>query len=128
MRFNSLLITLLLALGIALPSCATALQVGSVKKGQASWYGESHQGNRTASGELFDLHKLTAAHKTLPMGSQVRVTSLSSGRSVVVRINDRGPFTKGRIIDVSQAAAEQLGFVRKGTDQVRIEVVSIPGQ
>ncbi|UYL07268.1 septal ring lytic transglycosylase RlpA family protein [Bdellovibrio sp. SKB1291214] len=128
MRFNVPLITLLLVLSIALPSCATALHVGSVKKGQASWYGESHQGNRTASGEIFDLNKLTAAHKTLPMGSQVRVTSLSSGRSVVVRINDRGPFTKGRILDVSEAAAKQLGFIKKGTDQVRMEVVSIPGQ
>jgi rare lipoprotein A len=123
-RFNSLLVVL----GLALPSCASALHTGSIAKGKASWYGESHQGNRTASGEKFDLNQLTAAHRTLPMGSMVKVTSLSTGKSVTVRINDRGPFTKGRILDVSQAAAQKLGFIQKGTDSIKMEVVSIPGQ
>ncbi|QDK44439.1 septal ring lytic transglycosylase RlpA family lipoprotein [Bdellovibrio sp. ZAP7] len=126
-RFSRLYIPLLI-LGFGLPSCASALHTGSTAKGKASWYGESHQGNRTASGEKFDLNQLTAAHRTLPMGSMVKVTSLSTGKSVTVRINDRGPFTKGRILDVSQAAAQKLGFIQKGTDHIKMEVVSIPGQ
>lgn len=121
-------LSILLLLAASLPSCASALKVGSLAKGKASWYGESHQGNRTASGEKFDMNDLTAAHRSLPMGSKVKVTSVTSGKSVVVRINDRGPFSKGRIIDVSEAAAKELGMIKKGVDQVRIEVVSIPGQ
>lgn len=91
--------------------------------GQASWYGERFQGRPTASGERFDKNRLTAAHKTLPFGTLVRVRSLQTGREVDVRINDRGPFTKGRVIDVSRAAAEALGMVAAGVQEV---VVFVP--
>lgn len=89
----------------------------------ASYYGKAFAGKRTASGEAFDPSDLTAAHRTLPFGSRVRVTDLSSGRSVVVRINDRGPFTRGRLIDVSQAAAHELNLIRRGHGMVRISLL-----
>ena len=92
--------------------------------GTASWYGSQHQGRRTASGESFDMHALTAAHPTLPMGARVLVTNLNNGRSVQVRINDRGPIVRGRIIDVSYEAAQQLGAVSTGTFPVRLRMVS----
>lgn len=92
--------------------------------GIASWYGPGFQGNRTASGERFDTRELTAAHRTLQMPSLVRVTNLSNGRSVVVRVNDRGPFSKGRIIDVSQKAAELLGMVGTGTAKVKVQLLA----
>lgn len=88
--------------------------------GQASWYGRESSGN-TANGENFDPHRLTAAHKTLPMPVLVRVTNLENNRSIVLRINDRGPFIPGRLIDVSEAAADELGFRVQGTAQVRVE-------
>ena len=93
--------------------------------GQASWYGKAHHGQRTASGERFDMHALTAAHRTLPFGTIVRVTDLRSGRSVNVRINDRGPFRRDRIIDLSYEAARKLGFVARGTARVEIKVVKL---
>ncbi|MBS1969333.1 MAG: septal ring lytic transglycosylase RlpA family protein [Bdellovibrionales bacterium] len=96
------------------------------QRGTASWYGANHQGKRTASGEKFNMNALTAAHRTLPMGSMVKVKSLTTGKAVTVRINDRGPFAKGRIIDVSKAAAQKLGFISRGTDKVEITVVSSP--
>jgi rare lipoprotein A (peptidoglycan hydrolase) len=83
-----------------------------------SWYGEKFQGRMTASGEMFDLHKLTAAHKTLPLGSLVKLTVISTGRSVIVRVNDRGPWTKGRDFDLSEAAAIALGIHDRGTAAV----------
>lgn len=92
--------------------------------GIASWYGPDFHGKRTANGERYDQHELTAAHRTLQMPSLVRVTNLENGRSVVVRINDRGPFAHGRIIDVSKRAAELLGFIGKGTARVRVEVLT----
>lgn len=91
--------------------------------GVASWYGRPYHGRRTASGQIFNMHAFTAAHPTLPFGTRVRVTNLANGRSVVVTINDRGPFVKGRIIDVSRRAARQLGFQHRGTAQVRVRVV-----
>jgi peptidoglycan lytic transglycosylase len=91
--------------------------------GVASWYGGNLHGHRTASGDTFDQRELSAAHPTLPLGTRVHVTNLANGRSVVVRINDRGPFVRGRTIDVSRAAAERLGMLRRGTARVRIEVV-----
>jgi rare lipoprotein A len=94
------------------------------QRGTASWYGANHQGKKTASGEKFNMNALTAAHRTLPMGSMVKVKSLTTGKSVTVRINDRGPFAKGRIIDVSKAAAQKLGFISRGTDKVEVTVVS----
>lgn len=128
MHFKSAFSAMIIVLSISQSGCAQKLHAGSSQQGRASWYGASHQGHRTASGEKFDMNALTAAHRTLPMNSIVRVTSLSSGKSVSVRINDRGPFTGGRIIDVSRAAADQLGFIQKGTDEVEIEVVSVPGR
>ncbi|MDH4022589.1 MAG: septal ring lytic transglycosylase RlpA family protein [Gammaproteobacteria bacterium] len=92
-------------------------------QGVASWYGQPFHGQRTSSGEVFDMYKLTAAHKTLPLPSLVRVTSLDSGRSVIVTVNDRGPFVKDRIIDLSYEAARQLDIVSKGTGRVQIEAL-----
>ena len=88
--------------------------------GIASWYGADFHGHRTANGEIFDLNGLTAAHPTLPMPVNVRVTNLENGKSLVLRVNDRGPFKRGRIIDVSQRAAQLLGFYGKGTAKVRV--------
>lgn len=91
--------------------------------GIASWYGPGFQGKKTASGERFDTAELTAAHRTLQMPSLVRVTNLENGRSVIVRVNDRGPFARGRVIDVSQRAAELLGFKNQGTAKVRLDLL-----
>ena len=92
-----------------------------VQVGLASWYGSFHAGQRTASGELFDPDAMTAAHRTLPLGTVVRVTNIANGRAVTVRINDRGPRDKSRIIDLSRRAAEALGFVADGVMKVKIE-------
>lgn len=94
-----------------------------VETGIASWYGPNFHGKRTANGETYNQNDLTAAHRTLQMPSLVRVTNLENGRSVVVRINDRGPFKRGRVIDVSRKAAELLGFIGNGTARVRLEVL-----
>src|SRR5262245_3442614 len=106
---------------IPAPSPAT-----SVETGLASWYGRGFHGKLTASGEVFNQEKFTAAHRTLPWGSRVKVTNLANGKSVEVRINDRGPFGKGRIIDVSRAAARVLGIVGSGITTVRVECLSDP--
>ncbi len=92
--------------------------------GIASWYGEAFHGQQTSNGEIFNKNELTAAHKTLPMPSLARVTNLENGRSVVVRINDRGPFSGARIIDVTQRTAQLLGFENQGTAKVRVQVLS----
>jgi rare lipoprotein A len=94
-----------------------------VQEGVVSWYGERFHNRPTASGELFDIAALTMAHPTLPFGTKVRVTNLRNGRSVVVRVNDRGPFVGARIADLSQAAADMLGFLRRGVVHARIEVL-----
>jgi rare lipoprotein A len=91
---------------------------GEIDRGMASWYGEKFHGRRTASGEPFDMNALTAAHKTLPFGTQVRVRHARTGREVVVRINDRGPHVRGRIIDLSHAAAAAIGLVQTGVAPV----------
>lgn len=91
--------------------------------GMASYYADQFHGRRTASGERFDTGALTAAHRTLPFGSKVRVTNAANGRSVVVRINDRGPFTRGRTIDVSRAAAERLGLIARGHGRVELALL-----
>lgn len=98
---------------------------GYDERGLASWYGQEFNGRPTSSGEPFDMYKLTAAHRTLPLPSFVRVTNLANGRSVVVRVNDRGPFadTDDRIIDLSYAAALRLDMVGTGTAQVRVEAI-----
>ncbi len=89
--------------------------------GRASWYGRAFHGRRTANGERYDMHALTAAHRTLPLGSYVRVTNPATSRSVVVRINDRGPYARGRVIDLSMAAANLLDMRHAGTARVQIE-------
>lgn len=94
-----------------------------VETGIASWYGPQFNGKKTANGETFDMYELTAAHRTLQMPSLVRVTNLENGRSLIVRVNDRGPYKKGRIIDLSMRAAELLGYKSKGTAKVRLEVL-----
>ena len=91
--------------------------------GVASWYGEPYHGRRTANGEVYDMSLMTAAHRTLPLPSYVRVTNLENARSVVLRVNDRGPFIDGRIIDVSLGAAQILGFVRQGLVRVQVDEV-----
>ncbi len=95
----------------------------SLGSGTASYYASKFHGRRTASGEAFDNRAMTAAHRTLPFGSLVRVTNPATGRSVIVRINDRGPFTRGRMIDVSRAAAEELGLVARGHATVELELI-----
>ena len=94
-----------------------------VETGQASFYSSKHHGQPTASGELYDETQLTAAHRTLPFGTRVRVTNLENQRSAVFRINDRGPFIKGRVVDVSKRGAFELGFIQEGVASVRVEVV-----
>jgi len=100
--------------------CVRHSAEGFVQVGIASWYGPGFHGSRTASGEVYNMYKLTAAHKTLPLGTYVRVINLENGRSVVVKINDRGPFVEGRIIDLSYAAAKKIGMLKKGTARVKI--------
>jgi rare lipoprotein A len=97
-----------------------------VETGIASWYGAPYHNRRGSNGEVYDMNAMTAAHRTLPLGSIVRVTNAESGKSAVVRITDRGPFIEGRIIDLSQAAAKQIGLVQKGTGRVRVEVLKTP--
>ena len=93
------------------------------QKGRVSWYGPGFHGRRTANGEVFDTNEMTMAHRTLPFGTEVRVTNLTNGRSVVLRVNDRGPYVRGRIADLSHAAAARLGFVDDGVTPARIEVI-----
>ena len=117
---------LFLVVALALVACAHApAGKGSapVGEGVASYYGESLRGHRTASGERFDPNALTAAHRDLPFGSKIRVTNLGNGRTVVVRVNDRGPYADGRIVDLSWAAARELDMLRSGVAHVRLELL-----
>jgi len=126
--FDKHLTLALVALLLAAPLTALAkLDDDFSQKGVASYYADSFHGRRTASGETYDKRDLSAAHKYLPLGARVRVTRLSSGKSVVVTINDRGPFVKGRIIDLSRRAARELGILRSGLAKVRVDVLSLPG-
>lgn len=102
-----------------LPVAAPFFQVGL-----ASYYGAAFHDRPTASGERFDMRAMTAAHRTLPFGTRVRVTNLSNGRSAVVRINDRGPFVRGRVLDLSRAAARELRLLGRGTERVRLDVLA----
>jgi len=101
-----------------------------LQEGTASWYGRPYHGRQTASGQIYNMHNFTAAHRSLPFGSRIRVTNLRNGRSVLLTVNDRGPFIRGRIIDVSYRAARALNFVRAGLVPVRLERVGRcrPGQ
>ncbi|MFE4107625.1 septal ring lytic transglycosylase RlpA family protein [Almyronema epifaneia] len=105
------------------PTPPQVANVAFAASGMASWYGPGFHGRRSASGEVFNQNALTAAHRTLPFGTQVRVTNLSNNQQVVVRINDRGPYSHGRIIDLSAAAARQIGLAQAGVGRVRIEVL-----
>jgi rare lipoprotein A len=121
------------ALLLIAAGCATkrAPAVDPVKKGHqerglASWYGKKYHGRTTANGERFDMRDVSAAHRTLPFGTVVKVTNLENGRTLKVRINDRGPFVDGRIIDLSKKAAQKLGMVEAGVVRVKLVVESVP--
>lgn len=138
-KFKS--VALAIAGVILIPSCASTgsasskvephipdtWPVKSVQHGKASWYSvRTNRGTKTASGERLNERAATAAHKTLPMGTKVRVTNLANGKSEIVRINDRGPYIRGRVIDVTIGVAERLGFVSRGVVPVKVEVLDKP--
>ena len=123
---------LILLSGVAFQGCKAShppvhrfpgYPIGFIERGVASWYGPGFQGNKTANGEQYNMHHLTAAHRTLPLGSVAVVRSLTSGRQVTVRINDRGPFVRGRVLDLSLAGAKAIGMTANGTDKVELRVV-----
>ena len=120
----AVLIAAVLALGVAACSRLPRGSEPGVETGVASWYGQEFHGRPTSSREVFDLNDMTAAHRSLPFGTYVMVTNLANDRSAVVRINDRGPFVRGRTIDLSYAAARVLGIVGPGTARVRLETLS----
>ena len=103
-----------------------AFSISKLQFGLASWYGKECDGNRTASGEIFDMTRFTAAHRELPIGTKIKVTNLNNSRSAVVRVNDRGPNIAGRVVDLSAAVARRLGFLRQGLTPVQVEVVACP--
>lgn len=111
-----------------MPAPSVPPGAGTEEVGMASWYGAAHHGRRTASGEVFDMNRLTAAHRTLPFGTRLLVTNRDTSQSVEVRVNDRGPFVKGRILDVSYAAGRLLGAVGPGVIPVRVRVLSLPAR
>ena len=135
MQRASLLPTATVAVLALLAGCSRAVVTGPPvppvtgleEVGFASWYGAQHQGRRTASGEVFDMNRLTAAHRTLPFGTRLLVTNRDTSQSTEVRVNDRGPFVDGRILDVSYAAARQLGAVGAGIFPVKLRVIALPG-
>ena len=112
--------------GPAGPGSAKAAARGA-QVGIASWYGPGFHGRQTASGQRYDMYAMTAAHRSLPFGTRVRVTNLENARSVVLTINDRGPFVDGRIVDVSKRAAQMLGFERRGKAKVRLQLLGSGG-
>ena len=132
------LLGLLAVLSLALSGCGRKprvqlpppmpARVGAAETGVASWYGRPYHGRPTSTGEIYDMDRLTAAHLRLPFGTIVRVTNLDNRRTVDVRINDRGPFVKGRLIDLSRAAAREIAMIGPGTARVRVEVVAAPRQ
>ena len=128
--FACALVLMLLAAGCARHSTARLpsppARIGSTETGLASWYGVPYDGRPTASGEIFDMQKLTAAHRALPFQTWVEITNLSNGKQVDVRITDRGPFVRGRIVDLSMAAARQIDMLRAGTARVRLKVIDPP--
>lgn len=125
-----LLLALLLASGctkkrvrVSLPPAMKSVKIGYTEDGVASWYGHPYHGRRTSNGEVYNMNELTAAHKSLPFGVWVEVKNKKNNQSVLVRINDRGPFVDGRIIDISKAAADKIDMVRMGIAPVKIKVV-----
>lgn len=114
------------ALSLAAPAITADIAWASKRQalsGSASWYGGKFHGRKTANGERYDMNKLTAAHKTLPFGTKVKVTNKRNGKSVVVRINDRGPYAKKRIIDLSRKAAQEVGMIKSGVAPVTVEIL-----
>jgi peptidoglycan lytic transglycosylase len=105
------------------PTSSVRPGAGQSELGLASWYGEAHDGLPTASGEIFDRTGYTAAHRTLPLGTRVRVTNVDNGRVVRVRVNDRGPYVAGRVVDLSEEAARALGMVERGVVRVQLDVI-----
>ncbi len=130
--FLAFVLVLTLALGCSSPAPKPVYfpgyPIGYVERGMASWYGPGFHGNKTANGERYDMHKLTAAHRTLPLGSIAIVRSATTGKEVTIRINDRGPFAKGRVLDLSYAGARTLGMVGQGTDQIELRVIGFQGR
>lgn len=118
---------LILAISLSLASCASSKanfgQKGYTEEGKASYYSRKLQGRKMANGEPYQRHKLTAAHKKLPMGTKVKVTNLANNKSVKVKITDRGPFVRGRIVDLSEAAARRLGYIDNGVAPVKMKVI-----
>lgn len=122
-KIKSLLIVLILSFFFTVSSSSSE---NYPQYGNASWYGGKFHGRTTASGERFNKYEFTAAHRKLPFGTILRVTNMRNGKEVYVKVNDRGPFVKGRILDLSLASAEALHFNRRGVIRVRIEIVSFP--
>lgn len=120
----ALALPLLLAMPVGATDTSDQGEAKQVGSGMASYYGNEFAGKRTASGEKFDPNGLTAAHRTLAFGSKLRVTNLSNGKDVIVRVNDRGPWGRGRVIDISLGAAKQIGMHRSGTAKVSIHLLS----
>ncbi len=126
--------TIYLALVLLMFSCAGPRRAGYYKEGYterglASWYGKDFHGRKTANGEVYDMYKLTAAHKTLPLGVYARVTNLENGKEIKVKVNDRGPFIRGRFLDLSYGAAKELGMVEAGVGKVELEIIgNVPYQ
>jgi rare lipoprotein A len=114
----------LLTLALALPSSVHVASAAQTITGVASWYGPGFHGRTTANGERYDMHGLTAAHKTLAFGTEVKVTNSTNGKAVIVRINDRGPFVGSRIIDLSKKAAEAIDMIGPGTAAVTVQVLT----
>lgn len=119
-RFGTILLTLVMMLGFFIEK-GHASNSGVYQTGMASWYGKAHHGKKTASGERFNMYGLTAAHRKLPLGTLVRVTNVANGKSVIVKINDRGPFHGNRVLDLSKGAAQALDMTKTGTAKVQIE-------
>ena len=124
MKFRGILLAGIVSC-LAVAGCAT-WTAPVEQMGVASWYGPGFHGNKTANGEVYDMHARTAAHRTLPFGTLVRVTRLDTGASTVVRINDRGPHVAGRVIDLSNAAANDLDMVKAGVARVRLDIIHLP--
>lgn len=128
-KWALILVLIAIVVGAFLSSCATktttVMKPKHSAKGYASWYGPGFHGRKTANGERYNQNKMTAAHKKLPFGTKVKVTNLNNNKSVIVRINDRGPYVRGRIIDVSKKAAKELAMLGSGTAPVRIETLEV---
>jgi len=123
MNIKSIVLVLILSFFFSLSSFSVE---NYPQYGNASWYGGPLHGKKTASGERFDMYSFTGAHRKLPFGTIIRVTNLRNGKEVYIKVNDRGPFVKGRIVDLSYAAAKAIGFNRRGVIRVKIEVISLP--